>query len=162
MENPLKYVRDAGKIAEGTMCYTGDVLSKEETKYTLDYYKHLAKQLVDCGSHIIGIKDMAGLLKPKAAFELVSALKEEVDVPIHLHTHDTTGNGMPTYIAATKAGVDVIDVAASALSGTTSQPSMGAFIMHWRAMFANRSLTWKILKRSIIIGPESSRFIKIS
>lgn len=61
MENPLKYVRDAGKIAEGTMCYTGDVLSKEETKYTLDYYKHLAKQLVDCGSHIIGIKDMAGL-----------------------------------------------------------------------------------------------------
>ena len=126
MENPLKYVRDAGKIAEGTMCYTGDVLSKEETKYTLDYYKHLAKQLVDCGSHIIGIKDMAGLLKPKAAFELVSALKEEVDVPVHLHTHDTTGNGIPTYIAATKAGVDVIDVAASALSGTTSQPSMGS------------------------------------
>ncbi|SEM57700.1 pyruvate carboxylase [Ligilactobacillus sp. WC1T17] len=126
MENPLKYVRDAGKIAEGTMCYTSDVLNPAETKYTIDYYVKLAKQLVDCGSQIIAIKDMAGLLKPKAAYELVGALKEAVDVPIHLHTHDTTGNGVATYVQAARAGVDVVDVACSALAGTTSQPSMGS------------------------------------
>ena len=109
------------------MCYTGDILDKHETKYTLAYYENLAKQLVDAGSQIIGIKDMAGLLKPKAAFELVGALKQKVDVPIHLHTHDTTGNGVSTYVAATKAGVDIVDTAMSSLSGTTSQPSMGSF-----------------------------------
>lgn len=127
MEKSIQYVRDTGKIAEGTMCYTGDILDKHETKYTLAYYENLAKQLVDAGSQIIGIKDMAGLLKPKAAFELVGALKQKVDVPIHLHTHDTTGNGVSTYVAATKAGVDIVDTAMSSLSGTTSQPSMGSF-----------------------------------
>ncbi len=127
MEKSIQYVRDTGKIAEGTMCYTGDILDKNETKYTLAYYENLAKQLVDAGSQIIGIKDMAGLLKPKAAFELVGALKQKVDVPIHLHTHDTTGNGVSTYVAATKAGVDIVDTAMSSLSGTTSQPSMGSF-----------------------------------
>ena len=127
IEKSIQYVRDTGKIAEGTMCYTGDILDKHETKYTLAYYENLAKQLVDAGSQIIGIKDMAGLLKPKAAFELVGALKQKVDVPIHLHTHDTTGNGVSTYVAATKAGVDIVDTAMSSLSGTTSQPSMGSF-----------------------------------
>ncbi|MDE6376259.1 MAG: pyruvate carboxylase, partial [Ligilactobacillus sp.] len=127
MEKSIQYVRDTGKIAEGTMCYTGDILDKNEAKYTLAYYENLAKQLVDAGSQIIGIKDMAGLLKPKAAFELVGALKQKVDVPIHLHTHDTTGNGVSTYVAATKAGVDIVDTAMSSLSGTTSQPSMGSF-----------------------------------
>ncbi|KRN88927.1 pyruvate carboxylase [Ligilactobacillus ceti] len=127
MEKSIQYVRDAGKIAEGTMCYTGDLLNPNETKYNLDYYLKLAKDLVDAGSDIIGIKDMAGLLKPKAAYELVGALKEEVNVPIHLHTHDTTGNGVATYVEATRAGVDVVDVATSSLSGTTSQPSMSSF-----------------------------------
>ncbi|KRL01388.1 pyruvate carboxylase [Liquorilactobacillus capillatus] len=126
MEKSIQFVRDTGKIAEGTMCYTGDVLNKTEHKYDLNYYKELAKDLVAAGSQIIGIKDMAGLLKPKAAYELVSSLKEEIDVPIHLHTHDTTGNGVATYTQAIRGGVDIVDVAMSSLSGTTSQPSMSS------------------------------------
>lgn len=127
MEKPIEYVRATGKIAEGTMCYTGDILNTDETKYTLNYYRKLAQSLINAGSQIIGIKDMAGLLKPKAAYELVSALKSDIDVPIHLHTHDTTGNGVATIVEATRAGVDIVDVASSALSGTTSQPSMSSF-----------------------------------
>lgn len=127
MQKSIEYVRQTGKIAEGTMCYTGDLLSPDEHKYTLDYYKTLAGQLVDAGAQIIGIKDMAGLLKPQAAYELIGELKSKYDVPVHLHTHDTTGNGVATYVQATKAGVDVVDVASSALSGMTSQPSMSSF-----------------------------------
>ena len=127
MQKSIEYVRNTGKIAEGTMCYTGDLLSPDETKYTLDYYKKLAGELVDAGAQILGIKDMAGLLKPDAAYELVGELKAKYDVPVHLHTHDTTGNGVATYDQATRAGVDVVDVAMSALSSTTSQPSMSSF-----------------------------------
>ena len=126
MEKSIEFVRDAGKIAEGTMCYTGDILTPENNKYSLDYYVNLAKELETMGSHIIGIKDMAGLLKPNAAYELISTLKEQVNVPIHLHTHDTTGNGVATYVQAVRGGVDIIDVATSSLSGTTSQPSMSS------------------------------------
>ncbi|KRM96507.1 pyruvate carboxylase [Liquorilactobacillus aquaticus DSM 21051] len=126
MEKSIQFVRDTGKIAEGTMCYTGDVLNPSEHKYDLGYYKQLAKDLVAAGSQIIGIKDMAGLLKPKGAYELISSLKEELDVPIHLHTHDTTGNGVATYVEAVRGGVDIVDVAMSSLSGTTSQPSMSS------------------------------------
>src|SRR5699024_527469 len=104
-----------------------DFLSSTEHKYTLDYYMQLAQSLIDAGAQMIGIKDMAGLLKPQAAYELVGHLKAKFDVPIHLHTHDTTGNGVATYVAATKAGVDVVDVAMAAMAGTTSQPSMGTF-----------------------------------
>lgn len=124
MEKSIQYVRDTGKIAEGTMCYTGDLLNPNEHKYDLNYFVSLAKNLVSVGAQIIAVKDMAGLLKPQAAYELISSLKEAVDVPIHLHTHDTTGNGIATYMQATRAGVDIVDVASSALSGTTSQPSM--------------------------------------
>ncbi|KRM89175.1 pyruvate carboxylase [Liquorilactobacillus vini] len=126
MEKSIQYVRHTGKIAEGTMCYTGDVINPHEHKYDLKYYQGLAHDLVSAGSQIIGIKDMAGLLKPQAAYELISSLKEVVDVPIHLHTHDTTGNGIATYVQAVRAGVDIVDVATSALSGTTSQPSMSS------------------------------------
>lgn len=126
MEKSIQFVRDTGKIAEGTMCYTGDILDSNAHKYDIAYYVNLAKDLVSAGSQMIGIKDMAGLLKPQAAYELISALKEQIDVPLHLHTHDTTGNGIATYIQATKAGVDIIDVASSALSGTTSQPSISS------------------------------------
>ncbi|MCQ5069303.1 hypothetical protein NE681_18130, partial [Faecalibacillus intestinalis] len=96
MQKSIEYVRQTGKIAEGTMCYTGDLRSPDEHKYTLDYYKTLAGQLVDAGAQIIGIKDMAGLLKPQAAYELIGELKSKYDVPVHLHTHDTTGNGVAT------------------------------------------------------------------
>ncbi|MED1470396.1 pyruvate carboxylase [Bacillus salipaludis] len=123
MELAIDAVRDNGKIAEGTMCYTGDILDPSRRKYDLDYYKNLAKELEQSGAHILGIKDMAGLLKPQAAYDLISALKETVEIPIHLHTHDTSGNGLFMYAKAIEAGVDIVDVAASSMAGLTSQPS---------------------------------------
>ena len=119
-------VRSSGKIAEATMCYTGDILDPNRSKYNLDYYKSLAKELEQSGAHILGIKDMAGLLKPEAAYRLVSTLKESIDIPIHLHTHDTSGNGLFTYAKAIEAGVDIVDVAVGSMAGLTSQPSMNS------------------------------------
>ncbi|ALC80937.1 MULTISPECIES: pyruvate carboxylase [Bacillus] len=116
-------VRNTGKIAEAAICYTGDIMDPSRPKYNLDYYTTLAKELESAGAHILGIKDMAGLLKPQAAYELVSALKHTVDIPVHLHTHDTSGNGVFTYSKAIEAGVDIVDVAVSSMSGMTSQPS---------------------------------------
>lgn len=126
MEKSIQYVRDTGKIVEAAICYTGDVMDDSRPKYNLAYYKEMAKELEKMGSHIIAIKDMAGLLRPQAAYRLISELKETVDVPIHLHTHDTAGNGIFTYASAVKAGVDIVDVAMSAMSGATSQPSMSS------------------------------------
>jgi len=126
MEKSIQFVRDNNKIAETTMCYTGDLNDPSQTKYTINYYTGLAKELESLGANIIAIKDMAGLLKPDAAYRLISELKATVDVPIHLHMHDTSGNGVYTYGAATRAGVDIVDVAQSALSGMTSQPSMSS------------------------------------
>lgn len=123
MEVAIDAVRQTGKIAEAAICYTGDILDHTRRKYTLDYYKKLAKELEQQGAHILGIKDMAGLLKPEAAYRLISALKETVDIPIHLHTHDTSGNGIFTYAKAVEAGVDIVDVAISSMAGLTSQPS---------------------------------------
>ncbi|MFJ8260836.1 pyruvate carboxylase [Rummeliibacillus sp. NPDC094406] len=116
-------VRKSGKIAEAAMCYTGDILDPTRRKYDLNYYKQLAKELEASGAHILGIKDMAGLLKPQAAYELISALKETVGIPVHLHSHDTSGNGIFMYAKAIEAGVDIVDVAVSSMAGLTSQPS---------------------------------------
>jgi pyruvate carboxylase len=124
LEKSIQAVRDTGKLAEVAICYTGDILDPDKQKYDLKYYTDLAKELQAAGAHILAIKDMAGLLKPEAAYTLVSALKDAVDLPIHLHTHDTAGNGVITYQRAAAAGVDIVDVAQSAMSGTTSQPSM--------------------------------------
>ena len=115
-------------IAEGTICYTGDILDPSKTKYTLDYYVQLAKDVENAGAHILGVKDMAGLLKPYAAYELISALKSEVSIPIHLHTHDTSSTQAAMYIKAIEAGVDVIDVAQGGLSGLTSQPNFNSMV----------------------------------
>ncbi|WP_121664926.1 pyruvate carboxylase [Metabacillus litoralis] len=116
-------VGKSGKIAEAAICYTGDTLDSSRPKYNLEYYKNIAKELEQAGAHILAIKDMAGLLKPKAAYELISTLKDAVDLPIHLHTHDTSGNGIFTYSKAIEAGVDIVDVAVSSMAGLTSQPS---------------------------------------
>ncbi|WP_341776282.1 pyruvate carboxylase [Staphylococcus hyicus] len=117
-------VQKAGKISEGTICYTGDILNPERSNiYTLDYYVKLAKTLEREGFHMLAIKDMAGLLKPRAAYELIGELKAAVDLPIHLHTHDTSGNGIIIYKQAIDAGVDIVDTAVAAMSGLTSQPS---------------------------------------
>ncbi|TCT26913.1 pyruvate carboxylase [Melghiribacillus thermohalophilus] len=116
-------VREQNKVAEAAICYTGDILDPSRSKYDLNYYKNMAKELEREGAHILGIKDMAGLLKPEAAYRLISELKETVDIPIHLHTHDTSGNGIFTYAKAAEAGVDVVDVACGPMAGLTSQPS---------------------------------------
>ncbi|WP_127845707.1 pyruvate carboxylase [Psychroflexus aestuariivivens] len=125
----IEHVRNNTKgLAEAAMCYTGDILDPKREKYTLKYYIQLAKDLENAGAHILAIKDMAGLLKPKAATELISALKSEVKIPIHLHTHDTSSMQASTYMNAIEAGVDVVDVALGGLSGLTSQPNFNALV----------------------------------
>lgn len=117
-------VRKKEKLAEACFCYTGDIMDPNRQKYSLKYYTDLAKQMQDAGANIIAIKDMAGLLKPEAAYALISALKDAVDLPIHLHSHEGGGCTLYSYAKAVDAGVDILDVATGALSGGTSQPSM--------------------------------------
>jgi pyruvate carboxylase len=120
--------KKTGGIAEGTLCYTGDIMDPKRTKYNLQYYVRLAKDLENAGAHILGIKDMSGLLKPLAARELIPALKDAVKIPLHLHTHDTSSLQPATYLEAIEAGVDVVDCALGALSGMTSQPNFNAIV----------------------------------
>jgi len=117
-----------GGLAEGALCYTGDIMDPKRTKYSLEYYLRLAKDLENAGAHILGIKDMSGLLKPTAAKVLVEALKDTVKIPIHLHTHDTSSLQPATYLMAINAGVDVVDCALGSLSGLTSQPNFNAVV----------------------------------
>ncbi|SFL52262.1 pyruvate carboxylase [Halanaerobium salsuginis] len=128
MEIALDQVIKENKVAEVSMCYTGDILNQKRTKYDLDYYLNLAKKIEAMGAHILGIKDMAGLLKPYAAYELIKALKAEISIPIHLHTHDTSGNGAATLIMAAEAGVDIIDTAFNTMAGLTSQPPLNSIV----------------------------------
>ncbi|MCB0428466.1 MAG: pyruvate carboxylase, partial [Flavobacteriales bacterium] len=129
IEPCIKYVRKrTGGLAETAMCYTGDILDPKRSKYNLDYYLKLAKQMEDAGAHIIAIKDMAGLLKPYAATELIKGLKATVKLPIHLHTHDTSSIQPATYLKAVEAGVDVVDVALGGMSGLTSQPNFNSMV----------------------------------
>lgn len=129
MEPSINHIRKStGAIAEVCLCYTGDILDTKRTKYSLDYYVKLARQIEDAGAHILAIKDMAGLLKPYAATELIAALQSEVKIPIHLHTHDTSSLQTTTYLKAIEAGVDVVDVALGGLSGLTSQPNFNAVV----------------------------------
>ena len=117
-----------GKVCEATMCYTGDILDPKRDRYTIEYYVKMAKELEKRGAHILCIKDMSGLLKPYAAKKLVKALKEEVGLPIHLHTHNTSGNQVATYLMAAEAGVDIVDCAIDSMSSMTSQPSLNAVV----------------------------------
>lgn len=128
MKPSIDAVKSVGKVAEGTMCYTGDISDEKRDKYTLKYYVNLAKEIEKSGADILGIKDMSALLKPYAAHKLIKALKEEISIPIHLHTHDTSGNGVATVIMAAQAGVDIADGAISSMSGLTSQPSLNSII----------------------------------
>jgi len=128
MRPAIQAVRETGAIAEGTICYTSDVSDPAERLYTLDYYLRAAEDLVAAGVHMLCIKDMAGLLRAPAATRLVSALRSEFELPVHLHTHDTAGGQLATYLAAIDAGVDAVDGAAAPLSGMTSQPSLGAIV----------------------------------
>ncbi|WP_306475413.1 biotin/lipoyl-containing protein, partial [Maribacter sp. 4U21] len=125
----IEHVRKkTGGLAEGSICYTGDILDPSRKKYDLRYYIRLAKDIENAGAHILGVKDMAGLLKPDAAFMLIQALKSEIDIPVHLHTHDTSSIQTATYLKAIEAGVDVVDVALGGLSGLTSQPNFNSVL----------------------------------
>ena len=128
MEVAMDEVLNQNKLLEATMCYTGDILDPAKDKYTLKYYVDLAKELEHRGAHMLAIKDMSGLLKPYAAKKLVSTLKQEIGIPIHLHTHDTTGNQVAALLMAAEAGVDVVDCAISSMAGMTSQPSLNAVV----------------------------------
>ena len=129
MRVAIDAVRDTGTaVAEVAMSYTGNLLSPQEDKYTLDYYLGLADRIVDAGAHVLAIKDMAGLLRPAAAAKLVTALRERFDLPVHMHTHDTPGGQLATLLAASAAGVDAVDVASAPMSGTTSQPSLSSLV----------------------------------
>ncbi len=128
MEIAMEEVLKENKLCEATLCYTGDILDEKRDKYTLQYYVNLAKELERRGAHLLCIKDMSGLLKPYAAKKLVSTLKQEVGLPIHLHTHDTTANQVATYLMAAEAGADIVDCAISSMSSLTSQPSMNAVV----------------------------------
>ena len=115
-------------LAEVALCYTSDILDPKEELYTLDYYLRLAEQIVNAGAHVLAIKDMAGLLRPAAAVKLVTALRENFDLPVHVHTHDTAGGQLATLYAAAAAGADAVDAASAAMAGTTSQPSLSALV----------------------------------
>ncbi len=128
MEVAFDEVMKTGKIAEVCVCYTGDILDERRDKYTLKYYVNKAKEIEKMGAHILAIKDMSGLLKPYAAAKLIKALKEEVSLPIHLHTHDTSGNGLATLLMAAEAGVDIVDTAMNPMAGLTSQPALNSVI----------------------------------
>ena len=127
MQVAMQAVRDHGKaLCEAAICYTGDITDEKRDKYSLKYYLAKAKELERMGAHMLCIKDMAGLCKPHAAFKLVSALKQEIGIPVHFHTHDTSGINAASVLAASKAGVDVVDLAISSMSGSTSQPNLNS------------------------------------
>ena len=128
MRVAMDAVIESGRICEGTICYTGDLLDPAQRKYTIDYYVKMAKALEAAGAHVLGVKDMAGVLKAPAARVLFSALKDAVDLPIHFHTHDTSGAAIATIMAASEAGVDAVDAAMDALSGNTSQATLGSIV----------------------------------
>ncbi|WP_370222986.1 pyruvate carboxylase [Pararhodobacter marinus] len=132
MRVAMDAVIESGKICEGTICYTSDLLDPGQQKYTVDYYVKMAKELEAAGAQVLGVKDMAGVLKAPAAKVLFSALKDAVDLPIHFHTHDTSGAAIATIIAAADAGVDCVDAAMDALSGNTSQPTLGSVVEAFR------------------------------
>jgi pyruvate carboxylase len=129
MRPAIHAVRETGvSLAEVALCYTGNLLDPAEDLYTLDYYLRLADRIVAAGAHVLAVKDMAGLLRPRAATALISALRERFDLPVHLHTHDTAGGQLATLLAAIDAGVDAVDAANAAMAGTTSQPSLSALV----------------------------------
>ncbi len=128
MEISIDEVLNQGKVVEAAVCYTGNILDETRDKYTLQYYVDMAKTLEKRGAHILAIKDMSGLLKPMAAHKLITALKNEISIPIHLHTHDTSGNGGATNLMAAMAGCDIVDVAFNSMAGLTSSPALNSTV----------------------------------
>jgi pyruvate carboxylase len=147
MRVAIDAILETGKLAEGSICYTGDIFDPARAKYSLKYYISLAKELEKAGCHILCLKDMAGLLKPAAASVLVKALREEVGLPLHLHTHDTSGISAATVLAASEAGVDAVDAAMDAMSGATSQPCLGSLVEALRRSPRDTGLDPEIIRQ---------------
>jgi pyruvate carboxylase len=138
---------ETGRLCEAAICYSGDILDPRREKYSLNYYVRLAKELERMGTHILGIKDMAGLLRPYAAYKLVKTLREEIGLPLHLHTHDTSGVNAATILKACEAGVDVADAAVSAMSGATSQPNLNSIVAALAHTDRDTGLSFEALNR---------------
>lgn len=142
---------NAGGIVEAAISYTGDVSDPNRTKYNLKYYTDLADELVKAGTHVLAIKDMAGLLKPRAAEILIDAIRQKhPDIPLHIHTHDTAGAGVASMLACAKSGADVVDVAVDSMSGMTSQPSMGAIVACLQGIVKKTNFYFLLLTTKII------------
>ncbi len=156
MRVSMDAVLETGKLCEAAICYTGDLLDKNRSQYDLEYYLNHARSLDKAGAHIICIKDMAGLMKPAAATKLFTALRQETDLPIHFHTHDTSGISAATVLAAVEAGVDAIDAAMDALSGGTAQPCLGSIVEALRGSERDSGLDAEAI-RSISLYWESVR-----
>ena len=146
MRVAMDAVIEAGKLCEGSICYTGDITDPTRSKYDLKYYIKQSKKLKSAGAHILGIKDMAGLCKPEAARILVGALKDATDLPIHFHTHDTSGISAASVLAAVEAGADAVDLAMDSMSGLTSQPNLGAIAEALRNSKRNTCLNGEALR----------------
>jgi pyruvate carboxylase len=148
MRLAIESVREQGMICEPAICYTGDIQDGKRTKYSLPYYVGLAKELVKTGANIVGIKDMAGLCKPYAVRQLIRALRQEISVPIHLHTHDSAGGQMATLLIAAEEGVDIVDAAMGPLSGMTSQPNLNTLVEHMRFTDRDTGMDFETLRRT--------------
>ena len=148
MKPAIEEVKKHNRIAEAAICYTGDITDPKRTKYSLNYYTGLAKELADAGTDIIGIKDMAGLLKPYAAKTLIKAIKEETGLPVHFHTHNTSGNAEAASLMAFEAGADIVDAALSAMSGLTSQPNMNSIAAALDGQPKNSTLDKKAMQNA--------------
>ena len=146
MKVAMDSVLRTGKLCEGAICYTGDIYDKDRSKYNLDYYIEMARELEASGAHILGLKDMAGLMRPAAATTLFKALKDTVNIPIHFHTHDTSGISAATVMAAIDAGVDAVDGALDSMSGLTSQPNLGSIAQAYRGMDRDPGLNPEALR----------------
>jgi len=146
MRVSMDAVLESGKLLEGTLCYTGDITDPARSKYDMKYYVKLGKELKRAGSHILGVKDMAGLCKPEAARQLISALKDATGLPIHFHTHDTSGISAASVLAAVEAGADAVDAAMDSMSGLTSQPNLGAIAEALRHTDRNTGLDGEALR----------------
>ena len=147
MQVAVEATLKTGRVCEAAVCYTGDILDPAREKYSLNYYVRLAKELEKMGTHILAIKDMAGVLKPYAAYKLVKTLRDEVGVPIHLHTHDTSGVNAATILKASEAGVNIADGAISSMSGTTSQPNLNSIVAALAHTERDTGLSFEALNR---------------
>jgi len=151
-------VLETNAICEAAICYTGDILNPKRDKYSLKYYVDLAKELVKLGTHFLAIKDMAGLLKPYAAKKLIRALRQELEVPIHFHTHDCAGGQIASYLLAAEEGVDIVDCAFAPLSGVTAQPSLNALVEALRFCDRETGLSFEELQKTALYWEQVRRF----